>query len=52
MAHSPDLRIVAEGVETEAQFLALRSLDCEVPGRYAAPALTAEEFEKWYPEKS
>ena len=49
MAHSLRLSVIAEGVETEAQFKALKELGCdEYQGYYAAPALTAAEFEQRY----
>jgi EAL domain-containing protein (putative c-di-GMP-specific phosphodiesterase class I) len=53
MAHSLELSVVAEGVETEAQFRALKALGCdEYQGHYAAPALTAGGFEKWLEKQS
>ena len=49
MAHSLRLSVVAEGVETEAQFKALKELGCdEYQGYYAAPAMPAAEFEQRY----
>jgi diguanylate cyclase (GGDEF)-like protein/PAS domain S-box-containing protein len=49
MAHSLRLSVVAEGVETEAQFRALRELGCdEYQGYYSSPALAPAEFEDWY----
>jgi EAL domain-containing protein (putative c-di-GMP-specific phosphodiesterase class I) len=49
MAHSLRLSVVAEGVETEAQFRALKALGCdEFQGYYESPALPAAEFEKRY----
>jgi EAL domain-containing protein (putative c-di-GMP-specific phosphodiesterase class I) len=49
MAHSLRLSVVAEGVETEAQFKALKDLGCdEYQGYYASPALPVAEFEKRY----
>ena len=49
MAHSLRLSVVAEGVETEAQFNALRDLGCdEYQGYYASAALPAAEFERRY----
>jgi diguanylate cyclase (GGDEF)-like protein/PAS domain S-box-containing protein len=49
MAHSLKLSAVAEGVETAAQFEALRQLGCdEYQGFYESPALPAAEFEKRY----
>jgi diguanylate cyclase (GGDEF)-like protein/PAS domain S-box-containing protein len=52
MAHSLRLSVVAEGVETAAQFDALRQLGCdEYQGFYESPALPAAEFETRYLEK-
>jgi EAL domain-containing protein (putative c-di-GMP-specific phosphodiesterase class I) len=49
MAHSLELSVVAEGVETAAQLEALRALGCdEYQGFYESAALTAAEFEKRY----
>jgi diguanylate cyclase (GGDEF)-like protein/PAS domain S-box-containing protein len=46
VAHSLDLRVVAQGVETEAQVALLRSLGCdEVQGFLWSPPLPAEECE-------
>ena len=49
MAHSLQLSVVAEGVETAAQLQALRELGCdEYQGFHESPALTAAEFERKY----
>jgi len=49
MAHSLRLSVVAEGVETVAQFQTLKALGCdEYQGYYESPALPASEFEKKY----
>jgi EAL domain-containing protein (putative c-di-GMP-specific phosphodiesterase class I) len=49
MAHSLRLTVVAEGVETEAQFRALKALRCdEFQGYFESPALPAAQFEKRY----
>jgi diguanylate cyclase (GGDEF)-like protein len=49
MAHSLKLSVVAEGVETAAQFESLRALGCdEYQGFHESPALTAADFEKRY----
>jgi diguanylate cyclase (GGDEF)-like protein/PAS domain S-box-containing protein len=49
MAHSLRLSVVAEGVETEAQFRALQALGCdEYQGYFESPALPVAEFEKRY----
>ena len=46
VAHSLGLRVVAQGVETEAQVELLRSLRCdEVQGFLWSPPLPAEECE-------
>ena len=53
MAHSLGLSVVAEGVETLAQFEALKQLGCdEYQGHLAAPALTPEQFEKWFAQRA
>jgi diguanylate cyclase (GGDEF)-like protein/PAS domain S-box-containing protein len=49
MAHSLNLSVVAEGVETAAQLAALAALGCdEYQGFYASPALPPAEFERRY----
>jgi diguanylate cyclase (GGDEF)-like protein/PAS domain S-box-containing protein len=49
MAHSLRLSVVAEGVETEAQFNALKELGCdEYQGYYASAPLTVADFEARY----
>lgn len=46
MAHRLNMRVVAEGVETEAQLSYLRKLRCdELQGYYFSPPIPAEEFE-------
>jgi len=46
MAHSLRLSVVAEGVETDAQYSALRDLGCdEFQGFHACAALPPEELE-------
>ena len=48
MAHSLHLSVVAEGVETEAQFRALKELGCdEYQGFHSSPALAPAQFEIW-----
>ncbi|HUQ27982.1 MAG TPA: EAL domain-containing protein [Usitatibacter sp.] len=48
MAHSLHLSVVAEGVETPAQFDALKELGCdEYQGYHASPALAPADFEAW-----
>jgi EAL domain-containing protein (putative c-di-GMP-specific phosphodiesterase class I) len=52
MAHSLHLSVVAEGVETAAQFRALKDLGCdEYQGFFESAALTPTEFEKKYARK-
>jgi EAL domain-containing protein (putative c-di-GMP-specific phosphodiesterase class I) len=49
MAHSLHLSVVAEGVETAAQFRALKELGCdEYQGFYTSGALPPAEFEAKY----
>ena len=49
MAHSLRLAVVAEGVETAAQFEALRALGCdEYQGFHESPALPPAQFEERY----
>jgi EAL domain-containing protein (putative c-di-GMP-specific phosphodiesterase class I) len=46
MAHNLNLRVVAEGVETEEQLEYLRLHGCdEVQGFYISPAVTAQKLE-------
>ena len=46
MARSLNLRVVAEGVETEAQLGFLREIECdEFQGFLVSPAVTTEAFE-------
>ncbi len=48
MGHSLDMRVVAEGVETEAQAAFLRGLGCdEMQGHLLSRALPAPQFEAW-----
>ncbi|MES2116137.1 MAG: EAL domain-containing protein [Pseudomonadota bacterium] len=47
MAHSLNMRVVAEGVETEAQLRYLRRLRCdELQGYYFSPPVPAAAFER------
>ena len=46
LAHGLQLKVVAEGVETEAQVQALRALGCDqYQGYYCSPAVPPAEFE-------
>ena len=48
MAHSLHLSVVAEGVETDAQYRALKDLGCdEYQGFHSSAALGPREFEAW-----
>jgi diguanylate cyclase (GGDEF)-like protein/PAS domain S-box-containing protein len=44
-----DIKVVAEGVETESQLALLRSYNChEIQGYYLSPPVTADEFQsRW-----
>jgi len=47
MAHSMNLKVIAEGVETEEQFKFLRDHNCEViQGYLISQPVPADEFEK------
>jgi EAL domain-containing protein (putative c-di-GMP-specific phosphodiesterase class I) len=44
LAHSLDLTVVAEGVETRTQLATLRDLSCDrLQGRHLCPPLSAED---------
>jgi EAL domain-containing protein (putative c-di-GMP-specific phosphodiesterase class I) len=48
MGKALNLRVIAEGVETEAQLRLLRALDCnEMQGYYISKPLPAEDFERF-----
>jgi EAL domain-containing protein (putative c-di-GMP-specific phosphodiesterase class I) len=48
MAHSLELSVIAEGVETEEQLAFLRQHHCDqMQGHLLAPALPAEDFERF-----
>ena len=52
MGHSLNLRVVAEGVETEGQLAYLRQHGCnEIQGYYFSPPVPAAEFETMLREK-
>jgi EAL domain-containing protein (putative c-di-GMP-specific phosphodiesterase class I) len=54
MAHSLNLSVIAEGVETQEQIEFLRTLACyQVQGFYYSPPLPAEEFcRKWFLQRA
>ncbi len=53
MGHALDLRVVAEGVETEAQVELLRKLGCDmIQGHRVSHPLTADEFATYLRERS
>ena len=53
MAHSLRLSVVAEGVETEDQFRALKELGCdEYQGFHSSPALAPAQFAAWCAERA
>jgi diguanylate cyclase (GGDEF)-like protein len=53
MAHSLRLSVVAEGVETQEQFRALKELGCdEYQGFYSSPAMAPAQFEAWCAERT
>ncbi|MDB6062241.1 MAG: hypothetical protein JWM78_2344 [Verrucomicrobiaceae bacterium] len=48
LAHSLDLKVIAEGVETEATLLRLRELNCDqAQGFYFTPALPIADLTQW-----
>jgi diguanylate cyclase len=48
LAHALGLQVVAEGVETEADRLALRDLGCDaIQGFLLTPALPVETLTEW-----
>ncbi len=49
LAHGLGLKVVAEGVESEAQLAVLEELNCDhVQGYYFSKPLPPSEFEAWY----
>ena len=53
LAHSLKLRVIAEGVETQEQFVYLRSLDCdEIQGYLFSPPISADAFTKLLASKN
>ncbi len=52
LAHRLDLRVIAEGVESEAQLAALRALGCDtVQGHVVGHPLRRAELERWLAER-
>ncbi|MGI9509317.1 MAG: putative bifunctional diguanylate cyclase/phosphodiesterase [Geminicoccaceae bacterium] len=48
MAHSLDMKVVAEGVETEVQYSTLENMGCdEIQGFYLSRAEPAEQLDRW-----
>lgn len=48
LAHSLNMKVIAEGVETREQFDTLKTLGCDrVQGYYFSPALPPESLEDW-----
>jgi EAL domain-containing protein (putative c-di-GMP-specific phosphodiesterase class I) len=53
MAHGMKLKVVAEGVETAEQLEFLRREGCdEAQGYYFARPMPAEEFSRWFQNRS
>ena len=51
LAHSLNLKVIAEGVETEQQLRLLQSLKCdEIQGYIFSPAVLPAEVEKFFPD--
>ena len=49
MAHKLDLKVIAEGIETEEQFEILKDMQCDYgQGFYMSVPLTSEEFNNKY----
>lgn len=49
LAHGLGLKVVAEGVETQAQLAVLEELNCDhVQGYHFSKPLPSADFEKWY----
>jgi diguanylate cyclase (GGDEF)-like protein len=52
MGHALDLRVVAEGVETEAQVEVLRRLGCDlIQGHWVSHPMTANDFARYLRQK-
>ena len=52
LGHSLGMRVVGEGVETEAQYNLLRGLGCDLAqGYFIAKPMPADEFEAWLNSK-
>jgi EAL domain-containing protein (putative c-di-GMP-specific phosphodiesterase class I) len=51
LAHSMGLRVVAEGIETQAGWAALKQFGCETgQGYFISKPLAADDFEQWMRE--
>ncbi len=51
LGHTLDMRVIAEGVENEEQFRALRAAGCdEIQGYYVARPLPSEQVTEWFRE--
>lgn len=49
LAHNLDLTVVAEGVETQAQWNALDALGCDTAqGHFIGKAMPIEKFGEWF----
>ncbi|MFC5468057.1 EAL domain-containing protein [Cohnella suwonensis] len=52
MAHSLELDVIAEGVETREQFAIMRELQCDwIQGYYFCKPMPSEEFERYLDER-
>jgi len=52
LGHNLDMRVVAEGVESDSQFNILSEVGCdEVQGYFISYPLNSEEFEAWANDK-
>ncbi len=52
LGHNLDMKVIAEGVETDAQYRILNQAGCdEIQGYFISYPLSAEEFDVWASEK-